>query len=168
MLLNRRIDRLRRTRGSNRRAFSLAEVISALTLTAMMAAVSARSFHSAPIGTIQNAVDSQTIALELSRLRRLAIQNGESHGLRFVMRKGKVVGYDACKWTDERKLVPIEATRLFSDDTTVRPDHSLIEFNREGGAEQALTVRIDASKRRWEITVIPVTATLGLREIHES
>ena len=56
--------------------FSLAEVMAALSLTALLAVVGARSLIPAPAADTEGVISCETVALQLTRLRRLAILHG--------------------------------------------------------------------------------------------
>lgn len=148
-----------------RRAFSLLEVIAALTLTAALATVSTSGFRSTALSSVSNATSAQSLALELSRTRRLAIHSGESHGVRFLRSGKKTAGYVLFRRTDAGAEIRVSEERSFPPDTRVSFAGSAIEFDPEGCTARHHTVRFTSAERSWQISVVPVTGTARVTEL---
>ena len=148
-----------------RQGLTLLEVIAALSLMAALATISAAGFRIAAVSTVETATTAQSLRLELAKTRRLAIKSGESHGIRFVSEGGRIAGFVPYRRRSDGVEVRATQPIRFSDGTAVSVSEKAVEFASEGNAVQACQIKLAAEARTWQISVVPVTGTVVLREL---
>lgn len=148
-----------------RRAFSLIEIAAAITLTGLLAAVSARFFATAALRSAETAVNAQTLQLELERVRRLAIQTGDPHGLRFQRSAGRVVAIVPYRRTSATSERVIPGRRAVPNGIVMKTKHPAIEFDTEGTTSAGHSVQLQTKERNWQLNVVPVTGMARLQEL---
>ena len=149
----------------SRQGLTLLEVIAALSLMAALATISATGFRIAAVSTVETATTAQSLRLELAKTRRLAIKTGESHGVRFVTEGGRVAGFVSYRRRSDGVEVRAEQPIRFSDGMAVSVSEKAVEFAAEGNAVQACQIKLAAAARTWQISVVPVTGAVLLREL---
>ncbi len=165
MLLHRSNKLSGQAERSSRHGMTLLEVIAALSITAALAGISAAGFRIAAVSTVSTATTAQSLSLELAKTRRLAIQSGESHGLRFVTDRGRISGFVPYKRSWDGIEVRLQPATLFPADTEIGVSDSAIEFTPEGLAAGAAEIKLAASARAWHISVVPATGAVLLQEL---
>ena len=147
-----------------RRAFSLVEVMAALTLTAFVAAVGARQLIPTIAAATRTTVSARTIAMELNRLREQAILEGVPHGWRLQRRRGRVVSLEAFRRNAMNVPVRINNVVTLPAHVGMETDVRLIEFNPDGSAARQYRFQFTSGDEIATVEVVQVTGTVRLWE----
>lgn len=147
-----------------RSGFTLLEVIIALSMTAVLAAVSVRGFRSAAVNSVANATSARSFALDLTRVRRLTIQSGQPHGVRFQRTRGVITGYQVFRKESNGSTKVIETPRSFPREAEVTTRRRDLEFRIDGSAAHSSEILFQAERRRWRISVPVATGLPAVTE----
>lgn len=142
----------------HRGAFTLMEVMAALMLTALLAAVASRQFRSEAKNVLQAEQVAETIRLELSNVRQMAILKSEPHGLAFVKSKGRISGLERFRRDDSGKRIRLGSAYTIPDSLNeFSVDSSSVEFDSEGAASGTTRLSLGTERRNWAIDIYAVT-----------
>ena len=145
--------------------FSLIEIVAALILTGILAAVSTHRLQNSAAGVLDTAVTTQSLVQELGRMRQLAIRSAEPHGIRFDRTNGKVTSLTFYRRTPVGTTVRVGTARDLPTTMNLITKDTVIEFNTEGSTQAGTAFLVSASKRTWQITVAPLTGIVSLNEV---
>lgn len=148
-----------------RPAFTLLEVIIALSMTAVLAAVSVRGFRSAAVNSVANATSARSFALDLTRVRRLTIQSGQPHGVRFQRTRGVITGYQVFRRESNGSTKVIETPRSFPREAEITIRRRDLEFKIDGSAVHSSEILFQTEQRSWRIAVPMATGLPAVSEI---
>lgn len=142
----------------HRGAFTLMEVMAALTLTALLAAIASRQFRFEAQNVLQAEQVAETIRLELASVRQMAILKSEPHGLAFVKSKGRISGIERFRRDNSGKRIRLDTAYTVPESLNeFSVNRSSVEFDSEGAASGATRLSLGTERRKWAIDIYAVT-----------
>lgn len=153
------LDRL-----SQRRGFTLAELIAVVAILGIVAAIAIGRMGPAVFSDVAVHTDARRLAIDLLAAQRRSIATGDNHYLGFTLAGGRFAGYSVTRVTASGDVV-VDSSRQFSGGLTVTGTHARAEFTFDGSALANYQYTLTAPDRNWQVEVIPATGTVRVREL---
>lgn len=143
-------------RESSRRAMSLLELITVITIVGMLSLGSVSLFGHKSLLKGNAAGFARKVVLSLVHARRSTIATGDNHYLQMTSSGGNITSFSLFR-RDVGGDVQVDETRNVPAGLTVTSTSSTLEFDFEGAALNGYTVTVVGPDHVWLITITAVT-----------
>jgi len=142
-----------------RRAFSLLELLAALTIIGVLAAAGITRFGSGTLENVGAEGFARKLALDLMQARRRTIATGDNHYLQLTIVASKVTSYTMWRRAGGGDVV-VDETRTVPAGADVTASHATLEFDFDGTALAAYSIAVAGPNRSWTVSTVMATGAV--------
>ena len=148
----------------SRRGMSLWELVAAVTLMAIVAAIVVGRNGRTLVGNFSSQADARRVGLALLQAKRRTISTGITHGVQLNSSGGSVNSFSVVSIVAGVPTV-VDGPTPFSSDLSVTSSHTQLIYDFEGKAGAAYWVQLAGPSITWRIDVIPLTGAVSTTKL---
>lgn len=149
---------------NRRRGMSLWELVAAITLMAVVAAIVVGRNGRTLVGNYSSQADARRVGLALLQAKRRTISTGVTHAVQLNSSGGSIDSFSVVSIVGGVPTV-VDGPTSFSTNVTVTASHTQMTYDFEGKASAAYWLQFAGPNITWRIDVVPLTGTVGTTKL---